>query len=323
MATSTQIKSDNNTLIRVKTTAKSITKTNVADQLDAGIDYAVQELALKVDKVSGKSLISDSEITRLANVNEVPAKTSGLVNAINGSRATLLYDINKVDKSGGSEVNLPTTTEVGKEVLFLALNYSGTVSVYVNDAGDVKLSGGTNGVSGNQQNLQINTNEAYRFIYRENGYWFFEKIIDIPTNYYQLVSERTTDGTLNTNSNFKYPTEQAVKTYVDNKQPYKKYVALISQTGVSDPVVTTLLENTLSNVIVWTRTSAGLYYGTLTGEFTNLKTWCMICPISTNGVWSLYPVNDNQVQLKTWEITTQTNVDGYLNETSIEIRVYN
>ncbi len=69
MATSTQIKSDNNTLIRVKTTAKSITKTNVADQLDASIDYTVQELALKVDKVAGERLVNTTEITKLANLS--------------------------------------------------------------------------------------------------------------------------------------------------------------------------------------------------------------------------------------------------------------
>lgn len=69
MATSAQIKSDNNTLIRVKTTAKSITKVNVADQLDAGIDYSVQELALKVDKVAGERLINTTEITKLANTS--------------------------------------------------------------------------------------------------------------------------------------------------------------------------------------------------------------------------------------------------------------
>jgi hypothetical protein len=78
MATISEIKSNNNTLIRVKTTAKSVTKTNVADQLDATIDFTAQEintvnsaLSNKVDKVAGKSLIADTEITRLAGVSNV------------------------------------------------------------------------------------------------------------------------------------------------------------------------------------------------------------------------------------------------------------
>ena len=50
MATSTEIKDNNNTLIRVKTSAKSITKANVADQLDAIVDYVVQEVKSKVLK---------------------------------------------------------------------------------------------------------------------------------------------------------------------------------------------------------------------------------------------------------------------------------
>lgn len=43
MATSTEIKNNNNTLIREKTAPSSITKDNVADQLDAIVDYVDQE----------------------------------------------------------------------------------------------------------------------------------------------------------------------------------------------------------------------------------------------------------------------------------------
>ena len=43
MATSTEIKNNNNTLIREKTAPSSITKDNVADQLDAIVDYVGQE----------------------------------------------------------------------------------------------------------------------------------------------------------------------------------------------------------------------------------------------------------------------------------------
>lgn len=43
MATSTEIKNNNNTLIRAKTAPASITKTNVANQLDAIVDYVDQE----------------------------------------------------------------------------------------------------------------------------------------------------------------------------------------------------------------------------------------------------------------------------------------
>lgn len=51
---------------------------------------------------------------------------------------------------------------------------------------------------------------------------------------------------------------------------YKKYVALITQTGTNNPVAT-VLENTIGD-IVWTRISMGLYAGTSTGSFTQNKT---------------------------------------------------
>lgn len=50
MATSTQIKDNNDTLIRDKTAPSSITKVNVADQLDAIVDYVDQEVKAKVVK---------------------------------------------------------------------------------------------------------------------------------------------------------------------------------------------------------------------------------------------------------------------------------
>lgn len=50
MPTSTEIKNNNNTLIRAKTTAASITKVNVADQLDATVDYTDQEVKMRTVK---------------------------------------------------------------------------------------------------------------------------------------------------------------------------------------------------------------------------------------------------------------------------------
>lgn len=144
-----------------------------------------------------------------------------------------------------------------------------------------------------------------------------------------LLDEKTLNKIIEItgNSEDSYTSEKAVVDYVASQvsgiQPYKKYVALLSQSGTSDPVVTTLLENTLSAIIVWTRISVGVYNGTLTGEFTNLRTWCSITPISVSGDWSLYPNDSNIVQIKTWNNGSNAFADSFLNETSIEIRVYN
>lgn len=278
-----------------KTTSKSISPLNVGGNMKAVVDL----------------------------IPDVTVKTIGNILAVNGLKTTLQYDINTVNKDGGSEVKLPTTTEVGKEVLFLASNYAGTVSVYVNDAEDVKLSGGINGVSGNQGNLQINANEAYRFISLGNDYWYFEKIIDIPNNYYQLVSERTTDGTLSTNSNFKYPTEQALKTYVDSKdsRPYKVYTALLSQSGTDAPTAS-VLENTLGVTISWTYIGVGNYRGTATGNvFTTNKSTSFISLTFAGNVNSL-PFSTSEIVVNTYS-TTFISTNNLLYKTPIEIRVYN
>lgn len=302
MATSAEIKSNNNTLIRLKTAPKSITKVVVADQMDAIVDYVDQQDALKADKLT---------------------KTQGNVDAVSGSKATLQYDINTIDKISSSDLKLPTTTEIGKEVLVLASSYNTFINIYANDAQESKLQGGTNGVTGTQSSLQIYEREAYRFIYKGDGFWYFEKIIDIPTNLYQEKSERTTDGTLATNSNFKYPTEQAVKTYVDSKRPYKSYIGLITQVGTSNPSAIIQLENTFASSIVWTRTAIGRYTGTLNGVFTNMKTWCLITPISGFVGCSLRMQDVDTVEIMTWNTISGSLTDGYLNQTSIEIRVYN
>lgn len=55
----------------------------------------------------------------------------------------------------------------------------------------------------------------------------------------------------------------------------KQYFANITQSGTSNPVVNILGVNEIGN-IVWTRNSVGSYKGTLSGAFTNGKTWCGI-----------------------------------------------
>jgi len=215
-----QVKAQIDIDITNKTSTKSISPLNVGSNMKAVVD-----------------LIPDNIV-----------KTIGSISAINGSKTTLQYDINNVIKSGGTEIKLPISVGIGQEVLFLASNYAGIVSVYANDTETVSLSGGTNGISGSQSSLQINANEAYRFISLGNEYWYFEKIIDIPTNYYQLVSERTTDGTLSTNSDFKYPTEKAVKTYVDTNSGGNQSLQNVLQIGNdSNNIPIILIDAAVSN----------------------------------------------------------------------------
>lgn len=105
--------------------------------------------------------------------------------------------------------------------------------------------------------------------------------------------------------------------------PYKIYSILISQSSTSDPVVTTLLQNTFNGTITWARISTGQYEGTITTtEFTNLKTGFIITPISVDLNCSAFSSADNKVQIKTWQPSAVAFADGQLNETYFEIRVY-
>jgi hypothetical protein len=100
---------------------------------------------------------------------------------------------------------------------------------------------------------------------------------------------------------------------------YKKYIALISQTGILDPVAT-VLENTIGD-IVWTRIGVGEYLGTLTGAFSAQdKVYC----ISGNNDFDSTSLKWNSVNdVVLWSFdNTHTPIDAALNYTTIEIRVY-
>jgi len=120
---------------------------------------------------------------------------------------------------------------------------------------------------------------------------------------------------------------------------YKIYSALLTQTGISDPVAT-VLENTIGNV-VWTRIGVGQYLGTLVGAFTNGKTIspqfpalsfennATFLPISSNGNpqlgWvNMYCQSEDYVEIDTYDMVSRTEWSTVLGSSFlIEIRVYN
>ena len=102
-------------------------------------------------------------------------------------------------------------------------------------------------------------------------------------------------------------------------RPYKVYTALLTQTLTNAPVAT-VLENTLGGTIVWSRTSAGLYEGTLTGAFTSNKT--AIFNSVTSGIILTANPTTSTIQLETRTVGNVNN-DSLLIGTTFEIRVYN
>lgn len=97
---------------------------------------------------------------------------------------------------------------------------------------------------------------------------------------------------------------------------YKNYVARLSQSGTAAPTAT-IFENSIG-AIVWTRTSAGNYVGTLTGAFPAAKWMAHLTPA---GLVTGYQFGAGRATDNTFAISTNT--DGDLNNASLTIRVYN
>lgn len=109
------------------------------------------------------------------------------------------------------------------------------------------------------------------------------------------------------------------KAYADSGR-YKSYSVLISQASSAAPTVT-VLENHMGT-IVWARSSAGVYTGTLTGAFVSGKTWFVAQNNSGAGV--VYTIVRTSANVLTVTTTTGgTPTDGLLSATPLEVRVYN
>jgi hypothetical protein len=98
---------------------------------------------------------------------------------------------------------------------------------------------------------------------------------------------------------------------------YKKYVAIIGQNGTANPIVT-VIENTIGP-IVWTRVSAGIYDGTLSGAFSN-NTICLSNG-TVDGAFIIAKYGSNSIRILSTD-TGFTLSDNVLAGQSIEIRVY-
>jgi len=113
------------------------------------------------------------------------------------------------------------------------------------------------------------------------------------------------------------------KVYKIPRYEYKNYIALLTQSGTSAPSATVLGTNTIGS-IVWTRSSAGVYVGTLSSAFTANKTWLTVGwsdeSAGTNIVFRLKRTGNNTVEL----LASGDGVNGsdVFTNLSIEIRVY-
>lgn len=105
------------------------------------------------------------------------------------------------------------------------------------------------------------------------------------------------------------------------------YKVLITQTSTGAPTVK-VLENTLGAAVVWARTSAGLYTGTLASAFTVDKTAVLIQqPASLNRA-EIVRTSANVITVTTKVLSESSNVliatatDALLTDNYLEVVVY-
>lgn len=101
---------------------------------------------------------------------------------------------------------------------------------------------------------------------------------------------------------------------------YKVYRANLTQSGTNAPDAS-VFDTTMGGAIVWSYSGAGVYIGTLTGEFTDKKTFTQIQAIMLNGIVWAGRGNNNEVHISSKDFLGVSS-DGILLNTAIEIRVY-
>jgi hypothetical protein len=103
--------------------------------------------------------------------------------------------------------------------------------------------------------------------------------------------------------------------------PYKVYTALLTQVGTSAPTAI-VLENTIGNITL-SRNSTGSYYINSPNLFTVDKTFTQITTILSGDMHYLITYSDvSRINVTTSNAAT-TFLDGKLDNSPIEIRVYN
>ena len=137
------------------------------------------------------------------------------------------------------------------------------------------------------------------------------------------ISVTNSSGITVTESNVTY--DNGIKTY--NNVSYKKYIALLNQTGTNAPVAT-ILENTLDVDLTWNYNLVGEYY-TTNSMFLRSKTSVIINQSSTQNIGigafitaSTTPSDDTIVISVYDPYNSFNNINGFLVNTYIEIRVY-
>jgi len=110
------------------------------------------------------------------------------------------------------------------------------------------------------------------------------------------------------------------KQTADKLKTYKVYAANLTQTSTNAPTAD-IFENTLGGTPTFGYTSAGVYTLTLTGAFTDNKTFIINNAWHKNGFFQAYRVDADTLSIRSYN-TSLVATDAILEDTSLEIRIY-
>lgn len=103
-------------------------------------------------------------------------------------------------------------------------------------------------------------------------------------------------------------------------KPYKAYDFTILQSGTSAPTVTVMGFNEIGT-IVWTRTTTGVYLGTLASAFPSNLTWLTSSFRANLGFGYMARTSGNTVEIRTFS-SAGSAADSILTSIPLEIRAY-
>ena len=161
-----------------------------------------------------------------------------------------------------------------------------------------------------------------RLIIRDESAGRDDVSIELDGSLRALIGYKSADGSIGLSNNFTTKdgkligVKNGIITSVsDSVYGYKVYTALLTQVGTDAPTAI-ILENTIG-AIVWSRTTIGGYFATLSGAFTTDKTSVLITNGSANSTYI------HGAQVSTSNVNVITVADGQIDKATIEIRVYN
>lgn len=256
---------------------------------------AVADTTLSGDVTGG---LNTTVVGNDSHTHSASTITTDIVSSING----VTNDGGGITINSANSLIAVSSSDVSNTVTLTAVSPDTTLS------GDV--TGGINSTvvgdnSHNHSSSTITTNivSSINGVINDGG-----NVAIVGTNGISVSSNNTTDTI----------------TVSGTASPYLVYTALLSQADASDPVAI-VLANTLSGDIVWTRTTTGVYFGTLSGAFTNNLTTVSCNYGIVSGDASIitgFRSNSNVIRVQTYKASDKSlsEMEGSL--IFIEIRVY-